>query len=383
MLFENIKNQKNIEILSELVINKIVNKSLKKYKKYKDIYNPIYLISALSLNEIDVRGKGFDRNFQKYIKTYNLSFKFKKGENNSTTKATYIMSNNKYISNIIEIYLTDDDLTDLFEDNNMNYMSFYGFLIKFKNSLIHELQHSFDDWRSDSKYLPKNFKNREDKYTKRNNIHDTEEDIEDKRIEFIKYAKSKHEISAFFTGISSELLDYSYTPKNMWKSYDVNNWSNVMNEFKIKFPAWDEQSEKTKKRLIQRLYILWSDKFKSKHEDKDITNKLETLVNDLRTKYDGDIYIHYSHHLNQIKIQELNVKNIETEREIYIKLIKLADTYKKTITVSLYKNYTTKMIGKAKNYLKEFGFFRNHKTNTDYKFMDEYVRYSKRKRLKN
>ena len=56
-----------------------------------------------------------------------------------------------------------------------------------------------------------------------------------------------------------------------------------------------------------------------------------------------------------------------------------ADIYRKTIAVDLIKNYTTKSIFYGKQYLKLFGFIKNTKPKRDYKFMEGYIRYTKRK----
>ena len=381
-LFENLKTHKQIEHLSELILSALANKTLKeKYWEYRNYeHNPITLIESILpvvLSKIDNKNQGFDREFKKFIKDKRAWLRIMCDEMDSKTEGKYDSDRIKFDKNNninIEIYLYFDmnDVENYFETinkdlNNMTYHNLYKFLLLRKEALIHELQHAYDDWSSDGNAIKlKNISKRDDK--------------EDS---YIKYVKSPHEISAHFTHIASRILEYGYKyqPDGYYGiTYNNDTWKGAAEIFKKEFPRWEKQKPSVKKRLITRFYELWYDRYgKKDKQSKDITENVKKLVNEMRNDYGKEIYIYYHTDLNAIIIHTMKVETIENEKVIYKKLIRLADIYRKTIAVSLYKGYTTNAIGKAKEYLKEYGFIKNTKPKRDYKFREDYIRYSKRK----
>lgn len=383
-LFENYSSHKNIEKLSSLILQDIAENTIKdRYweKLDKDIKptikDLIYCISSINLDDINVVGKGFDKEFRQFIKEkYNYFSIHIKLKDSNYTNGKY--SKYKYFNSIntkeITLYCDKYDIEKYFNSldgkiSNMNKYNLLKFLAKFKNVLIHEFQHAYDDKRSNGNYI-KNIVNTDD----------------DDSTNYIKYVNTPHEISAFFTGTASEILDYSYKPiiDNFLtdNKYDPSVWSEALGAFIQKFPVWKNIPEKTKIRLTNRLYVIWSNKYK---EDNiiniDITDKLKTLCDKLKKKFNtDDIDFHYKHKYGFINCDRMKVDNIEIEKEILDSIIKLADTYRKTVGFSVYKNFTSKYVTKTSEYLKKLNFKKNFKPTRDYRFNEHWIRYTKRKK---
>lgn len=379
LLYENLQSQKSIEKLAVLIINGLTNRNIKydkwnednfyEFKNKTDEFISLFVTFNVTTG-IDVVAKNFNREFQKYIKDKKNWLNVNIENKNSNIKGQY----QKFSHAEITLFYTKNEIDDYLEDidndfTNIKYSNLEKFLSLRKESLIHELQHSFDDWRSKGKYIDTK------KYNSWTMKHGTKDE------QYTKYATSPHEISAFFTGIISKIIDFSYNPKydSYYKNFKLDNWESVYTEFKDLFPKWEEQTNDVKKRLTNRLYVAWQDKVGNKKESIDVTEKLSKLVTELRDKYGKDIYIRYTHFNNQIDIDELKVNSIKDEKDIYKKVIWFADRYQKILTLDLYKGFTTSALGKAKEYLKDFGFFANKGSKMDYRFREGWLRYTKRK----
>lgn len=381
-LYENVKSHNQIITLSKLIITAIVNRTIK-YKKWNDnddMYENnsalmMYCILPVVLKDIDVRGKGFDINFRNFIKNKKKWFRISVDVKSSDSNVEGVYKRDNFVTyrqnKEIYLYYDKDDIENYFKKldgdlKKINYYNLSEFLEKGRNSLIHELQHAYDDWNSNSKAF------------KPNRITPNKND-ENKEKKYNTYLKSSHEISAFFTNTTDKV----FNQKNIngyYHVYDPTKWEDAMKSFIELYPKWEILNDKIKKRLITRLYQIWDDKYggNKKFNKKDITEKLKKLVVELRKEYDGEIYIYYYHDNNSIEIKTIKVNSIEIEKNIYKKIIRLADTYRKIITTNVYKGFTTSAIMKAKVYLKEFGFSNNKTNKRDYRFSDDYIRYSRR-----
>lgn len=375
-LFENYKSQIFIEKLASLIIKDITKRTIKykKWDEYNEEYSTdllIYSILPSALNNVNTNKHGFDSEFKKFIKDNNKWLRILvEEEYNNSPKGDYTA--HKYRDKEITLYYSDKDITFYYNSLNgdfskIEHWNLVNFLNTRKNALEHELQHAYDDWRSNNKFV---------KYDKNFPYKGSDNYLS-------KYYKSSHEISAFFTSTISEIFDYDYRTKSKYgvgEYIDTTKWEDVLQAFMAEFPIWEEQSDKVKKRLTIRLYQIYDNKIGKRSTPQiDITDKVNKLSGELRKKYGSSIYIFYSHTYNYIKIDKIKVDTIEEEIEIYKEIIRLADINRKTITTNIHKGWTTNAIMKAKKYLKELGFTKNHLSNTDYRFMDDYIRYTKRK----
>lgn len=389
-LFERYENHDNIKKLADLIIMAIANRTIK-YDKWnkgdKDIYQSspstmMGMILPVVLADIDVKGKGFTREFRNFIKDKKQHFRVlaETMGKNSRTKGAYFPDNlDTYKKRVrIELYYDKDSIDNYFYDtldsniSNMNRYNLHKFLNLRKNTLEHELQHAFDDYRSKGKFnkgtvlLPSdvNSPNYISKYK--------------------DYVNSSHEISAFFTNTASKVLDVSYKNKSKWYAdsyYDPSNWDKVSNAFKSEFPSWDSVDTNVQKKLMKRLYQLYSTMYPSKIKGKDIKDKVKSLEKYLINKYNTDkIMLWYNHDHNYIIIDEMYANSEEDEESILKEILKLADTYKKIVGINLYKKHTSIYLTKSRKLLRSLGFFDNYKSNKrDYRFREEWIRYSKRK----
>jgi hypothetical protein len=386
-LFERYNNYKNIEKLAELVINAITNRTME-YDKWnkgdKDYYenSPITLMSMILpivISNIDIKAKGFTREFRNFIKDKKQHFRVEANimSKNSSTRGSYFPDKFKNSKKDIriELYYDMNDIEDYFKSidsdiANMNYWNLSKFLNIRKNTLEHELQHAFDDYRSNGKFLKKiiNVPNR-----------DSDDYVEKHK----EYSNTPHEISAFFTNTATKVLDYGYKNKRdiFSSKHDPSNWKQLLNAFKIEFPNWDTVDSKTQFKLIKRLSNLWNSKFKKKETSIDITDKVKDFESTLRDKYNTeDIRLWYTHDHNYINIYELHMKSVEDEESILIEIVKFSDRHRKTVGITLQKKHTSIYVTKTRKFLRELGFFKNYGSNKqDYRFREEWIRYTKRK----
>lgn len=384
-LFERYKNHNNIVKLASLIINAIANRTIS-YDKWnkgdKEIYdnspnNLMDNILPIILSNIDVKGKGFDKEFIKFIKDKNIWFRISThiASDKTNKRGEYIFDNNTDKKQLqINLYYNYNDVVDYYnslnEDiSNMNYHNLVKFLNIRKNTLEHELQHAYDDRRSDGKAF-------------KNIVRLPNRESDDYIEKHKEYSNTEHEISAFFTNTATKILDYSYkNDRDLFSSYNLSNWKDCIEAFKREFPNWSNVTPETKKKLISRFYILWAKQFKKKIKNIDITDKVKILQETLRSKYNtNDILLWYYHDNNYIKISEMYANSTEDEESILKEIIKLADTYRKTVGISVYKKHTSIYVMKTKKLLRVLGFNKNYGTSkSDYRFREEWIRPSKRK----
>lgn len=144
------------------------------------------------------------------------------------------------------------------------YDLYYSFYYEFTSTLIHELQHSYDDYRSrGNAFTSKEYK----KYNELLNkikIKQTSEELIDKE-EFSRYAKYlnlPHEIWARFSQAvfkirfaKGEVLKNEkgqhYLKQNIYPILDV------VNSLKREFSGWEKLSDKMRKKLLNKIVQFW------------------------------------------------------------------------------------------------------------------------------
>lgn len=168
---------------------------------------------------------------------------------------------------MITLYYSDDLLSELrkakhkllkesdFKEVDFSDNAFQILKTHFFDTLLHELQHVYDDYRSDGKYskhLTSDFfknKHTADLLHSKDRLSGEEKDFINNINK--QYLKFPHEINARFTQAISK-IDFT------------KDWTSVLKSFKYNFHGWDLMSDKYKKKLIRKL----SQFFHFKKEDK-------------------------------------------------------------------------------------------------------------------
>lgn len=225
-----------------------------------------------ALNIIDKIPFIFSRIPRKYPKlkefmdNYDLSFKFRgtlkskavffgNTEDNGLIEVRYKLGDieaslKKYVLSQLDKQITQQIANEMISDV---YFSLYRADIN--SSILHELQHAYDSWRSGGKYTSDK-KSRE--YYKKYNGNDTELSNQ----QYDKYMKLQHEINARFAQAIKEIDFFKYNFDND-PSKPINykilvDYPSVQKSFRTFFGGYNEMSLKVKKRLETRLYKIYN-----------------------------------------------------------------------------------------------------------------------------
>lgn len=372
-LKENIQTQNLLETFASIILEECVMRSVPIIKEYvqwmendykqvnetpsiesfKDNIFPIFFpvgSHAIEYNKKRITKdlKPFTNNRDMYVR---VEF-FKKGEK-QTSLGQY--DNNKNIS----IFISRDDYEEV-EGHIIEAYATEGFPImlskllkiinKYKKTLVHELQHFYDDVRSQGKYVGSNYSN------------DSGSD---------NYWKSSVEVSARYTDTILQL-------KNGNVFYST-KWSEVLYAFKNLFRKWELLDKDVQERLIKRLSQEYQEVQKQTSEPLvDITRPVEKLQSQYNEK---EVELKYDKRNGMIEIYRLKTASIKEDEEVLKQVIKLAETYRHYVGIYLDKNFINS-IGQTSSLLKKYGFKPNYGNKTNYKFNTSkyyFIRQPKRK----
>lgn len=171
---------------------------------------------------------------------------------------------------------TEDILRDI--SNNMNK--------SYHSHLLHELQHAYDDWRSNNKairdksYDYKSNTELYNKYTKNLNLN---QNMKEEELDFIakhhkEYLNLPHEVDARFTQAIKKTdfyeLDFDKSFENEYEIYNMLPFEDVKKQFKRKLYPFNMLNDDEKKRVLRKFgqfYELEKEFIKNKNLEK---NKL-------------------------------------------------------------------------------------------------------------
>ena len=218
-----------------------------------------------------------------FIDIMNTMIYFKKYDKVSVPKSTkgdfrFSLINKKIGPNEITLYYDDMLLKDLRikkkETTNFDSSMIYTTLFfKFNDTLLHELQHAYDAYRSLGKALKKDKKfiedfKRKEEIESKSNI--TEEDLEYISKVYKDYLNLPHEINARFiqaiNRVSFYTIDFEGEDDDLKMYHIMYPLRDVIKDFKIKFHGWNQLSEKYKRKLIRKVSQFWH------HEEEKIKN---------------------------------------------------------------------------------------------------------------
>jgi hypothetical protein len=200
-------------------------------------------------------------------------------------------------------------------------------------SLVHELQHAYDDWDSKGKY--KQNKRSQDADWARYSGQPNEGEL---------YLNNPIEISARYRHTVSQLGASIHGP---WKDY---YW-----KFKDAFNGWRILSVDDKRRLTKRLAAYWI----SQHpqQQRDISSDIAAFEQKLRAQYGGYIHLRYREQRNAVCIDSFGTDDPQIKRDILRKVIDFANNRRAMVTTSDMP-YSKDM--------KELGFVNQRTRNRDY-----------------
>jgi len=194
----------------------------------------------------------------KFLQDYKLNLYLEK----ITNKGEFMGGNNvkmgsitlKYDSSLLKRYILDKVLPELHDDLStdevtelMRDMYFFIYNSELYSTLLHELQHTYDSYRSGNKY---NSDAASTNYYKKYGGKDFDQEKHD------RYIKLHHEINARF---SQAINDIQMTNYNYDDSNDLDlaretmvNLNDFMNEFMKTFSGYSKMTPKIQKYLLRR-----------------------------------------------------------------------------------------------------------------------------------
>jgi len=154
------------------------------------------------------------------------------------------LDESKFIEKV-KWYIQANNLNEKWSDTNA--IQILRFIFNdFKSTLIHEIQHAYDDFRSGGRYrLDKKSKN----YYSNLKYDANKEGSRQTDLERSKYYDLPHEYWARFS---------QYV--NKWKPGFNQSFDKIFENFKMFFVGYDNLSENNKKRLQKALYKFWDEK---------------------------------------------------------------------------------------------------------------------------
>jgi hypothetical protein len=372
-LFENVESQRDIEILANIIINNVSNQLDSKLRQSIADNRRYYMAWGLWVNDISSQfaGKGFSRKFMRMIKTRSMHIRFVENTENPIIKGTAYQGS-------IEVYIEPEDIakireyTDAATKGDIAINGAYlmrDIIVKYRSTLVHEIQHVIDDWLSNGKFKDKN--------------HNSAMYKAHYQQEYDDYYKLSHEINARYTQVVSSMgYSLSYTDKYGFEYHPSFNWENYVTTFKHMFLGWELMTDVQQKRLLSRLSQQYH--YLTKHKEKlclDIKANVERLESELQ-EAGIHVYMYYKHSANYIHISRLLAPTEVQEEEAIEKIVKLAETYRKTVGITPYKGHNGIKMKTFIPLLKKLGFKGNSNKyggRRDYSISEDMFRVPRRK----
>lgn len=195
--------------------------------------------------------------------------------NNERYRSIYLYYDNNLINSIKEKF--EGANKEIFEYKDIYFTFWYAFA----SVLSHELQHAYDDYRSNSKALStKQGKKFLDKYHDSTGKELAIDDLKKRFDKHIEYLKLPHEVWTRFTQAVQRIHFYSADFKKnengrTYFEYEMKPITEVAKELKYEFNEWGVLSEPIKRKLVRKVAQFWH----KKSEDLKVKNakQLEKL----------------------------------------------------------------------------------------------------------
>jgi hypothetical protein len=260
---------KDIKNLANDIFKEACIQTQKRFSKDSNINT----ISSVILGEINIE-KYKDDKIKDFIDNAFIEIIFKEKENDddkshyeTIEEVNYNLSRKRHIIIYYNKNFFKDRIKKLSTENiteNSFYLNFFS--LELIQKLIHEIQHAFDDFRSNHKFF---LTKKSDKYFKKygrdDMFNDSDDDNEIKH--FKEYLNLPHEISARFTQTINDMhfstFDWDEKGNMIYIMYPLEN---VIRDFKLRIKGFHNFPEKTKRKLISKLSQYW-------HKEQDENNE--------------------------------------------------------------------------------------------------------------
>ena len=140
---------------------------------------------------------------------------------------------------------------------------YFSFWYKFASTLEHELQHAYDDYRSNSNiFRAKKSQKYDDKYILPSGKEMEFDDPIKQGYKYKEYLNLQHEIWARFTQTISKIrfstIDFKETEDGRsYLNYKMKSLDEAIKNFRYEFSGWQVLSEKMKKKLVGKVSQFW------------------------------------------------------------------------------------------------------------------------------
>ena len=240
LLFESFNTQNELESLTYKILDYMSNYIvIKKTMSVKNI-----------LSHID---KKYDT-IQDFIDNFNLDINIKLSDGRG--QASYVTTSDIFEKNKgdINLFLYDYEIEEFKNEKDSN-MLLHNLLKFFRYELLHELQHAYDDYRTNSKFINNDGIKFLDKQTSINDLKDkinkglylTKDELQNKK----DYTNLKHEIDARFTEAISRTHFYDMDMKTFKKV--LRSFNDIKTDFIKNIRGFDIMDHKDKKRVLRKL----------------------------------------------------------------------------------------------------------------------------------
>lgn len=267
LLDETYDSIKEISTLSNEIIKEVSGQNLETINKYRELRH----IYGLSISQLSGNPKFKD--LKGLINRLNLYILFEPKEgtvrgNYSVYKYKDKRSFNLRHEREITVYYDFDELYEKIQmlfsnkDKITHNELYYAMFSEFNDTLIHELQHAYDDYRSRGMaYKTKEHSKYQKKYE--SEINDKLQDVAFKKFEKYKdYLNLPHEIWARFTQTINDIhlagLDFKEDENGKTSFHEyMHPFNEVLSKFKNSFVGYEHLNDDMKKRLIRKLSQFW------------------------------------------------------------------------------------------------------------------------------
>lgn len=272
LLKESLSDEKYLDKLSNVILKYIAEQLLKKngHLVYKKTDENIYQIYApdFDIYKYTLDLEGFPENIKNWIETNGLRIIFAREEDGST-KGSFKSPKTIYLN-----YKPDESfLKDIWEMVNGTYAYlgsgtpiktevtdiYIKLFYKFHSTLLHELRHAFDDYRSKGNYL--NTKRWEKYKIKSDTLEpfnpESEQSVKQHSEKHKSYLKLAHEINARFSQALAKVRFDKFDDN--WEIKSKKPFNEVLKDFKYEFENWRVLTPKMQQWITKRLYKYWDE----------------------------------------------------------------------------------------------------------------------------
>jgi hypothetical protein len=360
-LFENVESHSNLAKLADMLIDDLVSRNT---ELMADLRPGKFFFAFTRVSSLPVTGKGLNKDAKAFLKKHRVYVMLRERE--KSTLGVYYPESRQLV-----VYIHPKDTERLKSIIDKHYENKHQkahelqsvlrhILVSMRETLIHELQHAWDDYNSEGRFI------------------DGGLTTDMAETDYEGYLKLSHEINARYTQTVSILQTQGLVYDEFGHVSRLPlTWDNYLRVFKHHFKGWQLLDGKQQKRLAARLSQHFQQLKDQKKTSTDITEKVERLNTELKGM-GVESHVYFTDFNNLITISKLLAQTEEAEADALGRIIRIADIYRKDIVVTPHRRHTGIAIGTFKKLLKGRGFRENRGSRYDYRTRESMIRYSRR-----